>query len=193
MNTKAAPTVADIACAFVQRLRAQLTPEQMDQVVARNAEEKVAYICHTHDFCDANILMERAFAKCGISPFNAAGELDDDRAQLWNEAWDAAKASRFNEAMITVLWFFAERQFVPDFDPREYTDEGIQHMLRLIRDGRPLLKFLKDPAPASLAQILAQSQLTQSQREAVLACVEVGYEGCPEDIAAVMEPLMRAD
>lgn len=37
------------------------------------------------------------------------------------------------------------------------------------------------------------ADLTPAQREAVMSCFEVGYEGCPEEVAAVLAPLMEVE
>lgn len=96
-----APTVAK---AFCKLLRAELTTEQMTQVVQRNIEESSDAICHSHDFCDANVVMADACEELGIEILFPADEPDEELMQiqcnLWNEAWSLAKRADFDADMI---------------------------------------------------------------------------------------------
>jgi hypothetical protein len=55
------PTPRQLAEAFVAVLREWLTPEQFDEVCRRNAVQTDRLVCHSHDFCDANMAMYAAF------------------------------------------------------------------------------------------------------------------------------------
>jgi hypothetical protein len=76
-----------LARAFSARLRKELTPEQMDEVVARNDAEPNPNVCHSHDFCDANETMREAMRDANVDP------TDDD---LWDKAWNEAKLYGFD-------------------------------------------------------------------------------------------------
>jgi len=70
----------------------------------RNRDEgSGASICHTHDYCDANMVMDEAMRNCGIDPDLATDEdgepvepFDTEFTSLWNEAWDLAKEAEFD-------------------------------------------------------------------------------------------------
>jgi len=79
------PTAETLALEFSQGLHAYLTPEQMSEVVERNKNEADPHICHSHDFCDANMFLYDVFKKYGM----------DKWADLWNRAWNLAKARGF--------------------------------------------------------------------------------------------------
>lgn len=80
-NEDNAQAVKD-AAAFVRILRKWLTPEEFAEMQARNSAEKLAGVCHSHDFCDANMAMHAAI-----------GEPEDIDAALdrMNAAWNAAR------------------------------------------------------------------------------------------------------
>ena len=59
--------------------------------VRLNRAEGNPNVCHTHDYCDANMVMERAMRECGESGRTVA---------VWNAAWDMAKAAGFDEKRI---------------------------------------------------------------------------------------------
>ena len=46
-------------------------------------------ICHSHDFCDANMVMHAAFCRSFGNPPGDSDMADDE---LWNEAWKLATA-----------------------------------------------------------------------------------------------------
>jgi hypothetical protein len=73
-------------------LRSWLTPAQMEEVIARNKAETDPRICHSHDFCDANMAMNEVFLDKHGLDLNAE---DEAHVTLWNEAWDIAKANDF--------------------------------------------------------------------------------------------------
>ncbi len=92
MNKKQRKTATlRVAAAFSVGMREQLTAEQLDDINMRNRGEKDPNVCHSHDYCDANIVMDEAFEACGLD-FDSN---DDSHIKLWNEAWSIAKVSRF--------------------------------------------------------------------------------------------------
>ena len=78
---------------FSAALRSLLTPEQMESVILQNAEESCSNICHSHDFCDANVVMHEVFLARGM---NTAAEGGIDQwGSLWDAAWNLAKYHGF--------------------------------------------------------------------------------------------------
>lgn len=89
-----------IAGAFSRVLRQWLTPLQMAKVITRNRRELHAGVCHSHDFCDANMAMDEAFKVVlgrGMLLIEDGASDEDKEADtdLWNAAWDIAKKRDF--------------------------------------------------------------------------------------------------
>ncbi len=89
MNTPS--TVTALARAFARGLRRDLTPALLAEIDAANAAASDD-TCASHDYVDANEVMDGAFAAVMGRAFN--GDRDDDCA-LWNAAWAEAKATGF--------------------------------------------------------------------------------------------------
>jgi len=87
------PTVETLALEFSQGLHAYMTPEQMKTVVERNRCEARSGICHSHDFCDANMILYEVFMKYGMNPADEGGM--DRHGDLWDQAWSLAKSREF--------------------------------------------------------------------------------------------------
>jgi hypothetical protein len=83
-----------IALNFVDGLRKDLTAGQYRTMLERNAARSNDGICHSHDFCDANMTMDMAFREVGVTP---PADLDDRTHEfeaacvVWNAAWDHAR------------------------------------------------------------------------------------------------------
>ena len=88
------PTAETLASEFSQSLCLLLTSEQMNEIRVRNVAESHPGICHTHDFCDANVVLHEIFLSHGIDPADEGGV--DKWGPLWNAAWNLAKASEFH-------------------------------------------------------------------------------------------------
>lgn len=86
-------TVETLALEFSQGLRSYLTDEQMAEVLRLNLAEISLGICHSHDFCDANMFLHEVFMKYGMNPVEEGGM--DRWGDLWDRAWNMAKASEF--------------------------------------------------------------------------------------------------
>lgn len=87
------PTATTIAVEFSQSLHACLGPEQMRKVVERNRTETTPGICHSHDFCDANMVLYAVFLHHDMDPASEGGmEL---HGALWDQAWNLAKSRDF--------------------------------------------------------------------------------------------------
>ncbi len=80
-----------LALAFGNRLVNEIGMENLKIAAQRNESDTDEGVCHSHDFCDANMLMFDAF----VGVFGREPELDKpyDYA-AWAEAWDYAKAHR---------------------------------------------------------------------------------------------------
>lgn len=87
-----------LAKAFADELRAELPADEFRQVVERNAAEaEDSNICHSHDFCDANMTMLVAFEKTVGRDIDLESNV---HTNLWNTAWTLAKASGFDAERI---------------------------------------------------------------------------------------------
>lgn len=83
-----------LAFEFSEELRRELSPENFTETVRRNAEETDDRICHSHDFCDANMAMAAAFETVTGREYRPLdGDADDE---LWQEAWGLAKEWGFD-------------------------------------------------------------------------------------------------
>jgi len=98
--------VAALAAEFARVMRTYLTPAEMDAVVATNeareliarAKGKKNETCATHDYCDANMVMDEAMHNLGHST-----DGDPDEAgwgDLWNRAWGRAKDMNFDVELL---------------------------------------------------------------------------------------------
>ena len=77
-------------------MASQLTHSQLRTVQKRNANEPNTNICHSHDFCDANMVMDEAFTSVfGRSILPDEGEMTEDDLAVFNAAWDIASARGF--------------------------------------------------------------------------------------------------
>lgn len=89
------PKTETVATEFSKVLRTWLTPAEMSEVVRRNSEQKDPNICHSHDFCDANMAMDEALRNLRVD-MDAEGALQDDNLiDLWNASWGLAKSREF--------------------------------------------------------------------------------------------------
>ena len=86
-------TVEQLASEFSKALSTQLTPAQMREVIARNAQEMDPHICHSHDFCDANVVMHEVFLAHDMDPAEEGGA--EKWGNLWDKVWNLAKGSSF--------------------------------------------------------------------------------------------------
>jgi hypothetical protein len=80
------PSPADLAQRFVSELQGTLTAAQWRAMCAANRVETHPGVCHSHDYCDANVCMAAAFAAFGVTV-----DVDDDaQLALWAAAWEEA-------------------------------------------------------------------------------------------------------
>ena len=95
------PMPAVLARAFSRDMSACLSPLHLSEVVRRNALQANPSICHSHDFCDANMVMNQTLQEFGVVDFDVADEAGQlAMCRLWNEAWGMAKQAGFDEKAI---------------------------------------------------------------------------------------------
>lgn len=99
LRTDATPAAEDraalvtrLAGEFSRRLLITMRETNLGLVRLRNSRQKNPSICHTHDFCDANVVMAEAFQAVTGREFDIENHED---SALWHEAWDEAKAGGF--------------------------------------------------------------------------------------------------
>lgn len=83
-----------LAQRFAAQLSEALTVHQMQQVNKRNGEEGPhSQVCHSHDFCDANMRMLDAW----YDMFGGEPDMEGNDTDIttWNEAWAIAVAAKF--------------------------------------------------------------------------------------------------
>lgn len=85
-------TKIKLARKFGSLIQEGFTTQQFRIMLDRNKAETDDAVCHTHDFCDANMYMAEAFQTViGREP-DVSDEAD---AELWSDAWSIAKAAEF--------------------------------------------------------------------------------------------------
>lgn len=85
-----------LAEAFAKVLRYWLTKEQMAEVIKRNRAQPNKHICHSHDFCDANMAMLEAADNLWPGVFATFSSENEDAANFWSRAWAIAGESEFS-------------------------------------------------------------------------------------------------
>lgn len=82
-------TPAELGAAFVWVLQDWLTIPQWDEMLKLNATAALG-VCHSHDYCDANMAMLEAYADLlGVKSDDI--DLSDNVYSLFNDAWKWAK------------------------------------------------------------------------------------------------------
>lgn len=80
-----------LAHEFSETLRAELSEDDWREMRERNRTYG-AGVCASHDFCDANMVMEQAFSVItGRAILPDDGPPSDADRSLWNDAWYIAK------------------------------------------------------------------------------------------------------
>ncbi|WP_431798061.1 hypothetical protein SGO26_30200 (plasmid) [Cupriavidus metallidurans] len=86
---------------FASNLRAWLSPEEMAAVNERNRLDNDPMICHSHDFCDANMAMHNAVVELRINSEDVPS-WSDEMVALLNAAWEVARRNNFYVAQGSV-------------------------------------------------------------------------------------------
>jgi len=122
------PDAIELAKAFCDEMVDHLSADALAQVRKRNSKEKNPGVCHSHDFCDANMVMAAAWHKLGYldgvdysqALYDALVEdglneleaqqvaerrlakdgREDALAQTWNKAWHLAKVAGFDPTKV---------------------------------------------------------------------------------------------
>jgi len=80
-----------LAYCFGTAMLERIGMEDLVDANIRNAAEVGGDVCHTHDFCDANVVMYEV-----MEGFDMPSVPDDqDSADLWNDVWAIAKRYNF--------------------------------------------------------------------------------------------------
>jgi hypothetical protein len=94
--------VEQLARNFSSVLKGWLTGEELSEAIRLNKEEDDHNVCHSHDFCDANMAMHEAFVNLYGREFTFYDEEipESDRissidTMIWNRAWSIAKENEF--------------------------------------------------------------------------------------------------
>ena len=86
-------TLETLAQNFGQQLLKELGPPQLLTVIKLNATETAPSICHSHDFTDANEVMNEAwlltYPDTPFDPHNST------HCSHWTAAWSLAKQQQF--------------------------------------------------------------------------------------------------
>lgn len=93
------PEPTKVAVAFCRLLRIDLTAAEMAEVVSRNEAHDLkgdTNICASHDFCDANMVMDEAMRSSGVNMEWGEEGMPEEISTLWNAAWSLAKAAGFD-------------------------------------------------------------------------------------------------
>jgi len=101
---KPLPIVESLARAFASTLLEWIGPGNLTQAIRRNRTETSPLVCHSHDFCDANMAMEQAFyevferaplMECDAAEGRCTAAESDADLDAWNEAWEMARSREF--------------------------------------------------------------------------------------------------
>lgn len=90
-------TPAELAEAFSKVIKQSLSSGDLALVRARNVTSRYVDACATHDFCDSNMAMLKAYTELteGAEDKFDVSDMTDAHRELWNEAWAIAKKGGF--------------------------------------------------------------------------------------------------
>lgn len=89
-----------VARSFCRAMAVEVGPQYLMQIVTKNRIADDG-LCHSHDYCDANLVMDFALRENGICvDWNLP--MPDKVQGIYNAAWDAAKAAEFDERKVKV-------------------------------------------------------------------------------------------
>jgi hypothetical protein len=89
-----------LALGFAQALSTTLSTSALTEAVHKNRTPAYAQACASHDYCDANMVMEQAFITVFERPFLYEGEPFDEDTLVWNSAWNIARRAEFSVALL---------------------------------------------------------------------------------------------
>jgi hypothetical protein len=82
----------EVANLFIRVLTREIGLKKLAIVRERQAVERRPGICHSHDFCDANMVMQEAMEQLGLSWEKTFSADNEPMVNFWNESWDIAAA-----------------------------------------------------------------------------------------------------
>ena len=82
-----------IASEFKDCMAETLQSEELQAIDAENRKRSVE-TCASHDYCDANMVMNEAFERLELEVFGE-DKMSEETAVLWNDAWSLAKSEGF--------------------------------------------------------------------------------------------------
>lgn len=114
--------IIELAKAFSEIVEREFTEKELAAVNAENSLRNDD-TCATHDYCDANMLMDEAYKKVFGEEVDVQSEEAVDR---WNSAWNLAKELRFNSSEIANFLIPAyQREFEGEYPiPQSFTEEN---------------------------------------------------------------------
>jgi hypothetical protein len=86
-------TLENIAFDFSMILFEWLGKNNFQEMVEKSIAETDTSICHSHDYCDANVAMIKAMETNGF-PF-IVDHVNEEYYSMSNRAWDVAKSNHF--------------------------------------------------------------------------------------------------
>ncbi|MEL4071690.1 hypothetical protein WKW50_16215 [Ochrobactrum sp. GPK 3] len=87
---------ASLALVFIGVMRGHYTNDTLEEIDRRNRSRNDD-TCASHDFFDANIIMDEAFTRFfGRSTLSDSESISDDDCDLWRRAWNIAKRKGFS-------------------------------------------------------------------------------------------------
>lgn len=99
------PTVEQVSEAFRAKMLEELKPALCRLVDETNAARGEDGTCATHDWCDANEVMDDALKSLGVHMYPEQEDWPDDWngpeqavVDLWNAAWTHARRAGFSPA-----------------------------------------------------------------------------------------------
>lgn len=101
-----------MAQSFSKKLVDNHRAEQIIDIIISNRHEDNVGVCHSHDYCDANMLMLEVFEENNLSIE------DESNHALWNEVWDLAKKNEFFYKMSQEK----AREYLAQFKDRKIAD-----------------------------------------------------------------------
>lgn len=84
-----------LAKAFDAELRGEIGAQSYAEVIRLNRTPEYNCACASHDFCDANEIMDAAFVSVtgrSTIPDDEDAFISEENTDLWNRAWDAWRA-----------------------------------------------------------------------------------------------------
>jgi hypothetical protein len=83
----------DVGTKFAELVRECLSDSEYKEMCRLNESETDTNICHSHDYCDANEIMDDVMAEFDLPKMSE--ESGNDFIAFWNTAWDYAKIKYF--------------------------------------------------------------------------------------------------